>query len=72
VRLKVIRFQIRLDEISFRALQDLATEEYRDLRYQAALLIRESLEHRGLLSTAEQDNLSSQPTQQEGTSVDIH
>jgi hypothetical protein len=50
----VIRFQIRLDETSFQILHELAEREYRDLRYQAALLIRESLQRRGLLATQDQ------------------
>lgn len=49
----MVRFQIRLDEKSFQILRGLAEQEYRDPRFQAALLIKESLEHRGLLSNLE-------------------
>ena len=48
----MVKFQIRLDENAFRFLRMLAELEYRDPRYQAALLIRESLERRGLLAQA--------------------
>lgn len=46
----MVRFQIKLDEASFNALRNLAEQEYRALRFQAALLIKESLVQRGLLS----------------------
>ena len=54
----MIRFQIRLDETSFQILRGLAEREYRDPRYQAALLIRESLELRGLLDAQDQPGYS--------------
>ena len=50
----MIRFQIRLDENLFQILRGLAESEYRDPRYQAALLIRESLQRRGLLAAEDQ------------------
>ena len=46
----MVAFQIRLDEVSFKALQILAGEEYRDPRTQAALIIRRELERLGLLA----------------------
>ena len=45
----MVRFQIRLDEKVFRALTDSAKSEFRETRHQAAFLVRESLEQRGLL-----------------------
>jgi hypothetical protein len=45
----VIKFQVSLDFLSFRALRTLAEREYRDPRAQAALIIRQELQRRGLL-----------------------
>lgn len=44
----MIRFQIVLQEIDFSTLRDLAKQEYREPRQQAALLIKEALKCRGL------------------------
>jgi hypothetical protein len=49
----MIKFQIRLDDKSFQVLQGLARQEYRDPRIQAALIIRQELERRGLLPAME-------------------
>jgi hypothetical protein len=46
----MIKFQIGLDTTSFKALRALAEHEYRDPRAQAALIIRQELERRGLLA----------------------
>ena len=43
------RFQIVLQEHDFHALRELAGQEYRDPRQQAALLVSEALKRRGLL-----------------------
>lgn len=43
---------VRLDDQTFNALRRVARAEYRDFRQQAGLLIKESLEKRGLLEPA--------------------
>lgn len=45
----MVRFQIRLNEDEFRLVRKLADQEYRDLRQQVGVLVREALENRGLL-----------------------
>jgi len=65
------RIPIMLDERDIHALSRLAKHEYRDIRQQAAILIRQELERRGLLAatnqpaqdeTAEVQNAADQPT----------
>jgi hypothetical protein len=51
----MIKFQVRIEEKEFRALRSLAESEFRDHRQQAGLLIREALEHRGLLPKQQKD-----------------
>ena len=43
--------RIALNDTEFRVLSRLAQLEYRDTRQEAAILIRESLERRGLLQS---------------------
>jgi hypothetical protein len=43
----MIRFQVMIDEETFRALRSLSQQEYRDWRLQAGFLIREALRQRG-------------------------
>jgi hypothetical protein len=45
-----MRIPVVLDERDFEALKVLAHSEYRDGRGQAAILIREGLQNRGLLN----------------------
>ena len=45
----MVKFQVSLDSPSFRALRTLAEQEYRNPRAQAALIIRQELQRRGLL-----------------------
>jgi len=47
----MVRFQIQIDEKTYKALRSLSQNEYRDWRLQAGLLIREELERRGLLAS---------------------
>jgi hypothetical protein len=46
----MVKFQIRVDEKTFRALRDLSQQEFRDWRLQAGFLVREALNNRGLLT----------------------
>ena len=48
-----IRFQIRLNAEEFNALRQLSSKEFRDYHKQAALLIHQELEMRGLLKPVE-------------------
>jgi hypothetical protein len=59
----MVKFQVSLDQESFKALRSLAENEYRDPRAQAALIIRQELERRGLLES--QEGEPAQPTAQE-------
>jgi hypothetical protein len=45
----MIRIQIKLTEDVFRALRNLADQEYRDFKQQAGILIKEGLVQRGLI-----------------------
>jgi len=49
---KMIRFQIKLDETSFKALRSLAEQECRNPHSQAELIIRRELEQHGLLAAS--------------------
>jgi hypothetical protein len=61
----MIRLQIRINESDFKILLGLAAAEYREPRGQAAILIRESLEHRGLIKiTRAEKNQSEQPREE--------
>jgi hypothetical protein len=61
----LVKFQIWLDGAAFRALKKLAAYEYRELRYEAALLIRESLRNRNLLSEGDSLTDKSSPSDDE-------
>lgn len=43
----MIRFQVTIDEDTYKALRSLSKQEYRDWRSQASLLIREALTSHG-------------------------
>lgn len=60
-------FTIQKDEKD--ALRTLAAREYRDYRAQAALIIRQELERRGLLPQIEPPALPIQETNQGGMNV---
>ena len=64
----MIKFQISLDEATFRALHKLAGNEYLNFRAQAALLIRLDLEKRGLLQAKELSDRSNQKKHAPGNS----
>lgn len=48
-----VKFRIELDEKAFLALRNLADDEYREARTQAAIIIRTELQRRGLLVVEE-------------------
>jgi hypothetical protein len=58
----VIRIQIKLTEDDFRRLRHLADIEFRDLRQQAGILIREGLENRELSNNGSSKDQSNQKT----------
>ena len=49
----MMKFQISLDAKTFDVLRKLSTEEFRDHRQEASLLIHEALVNRGLLTDQE-------------------
>lgn len=53
--------RIPLEEKDLRALASLARQEYRDTRYQAAVIIRDELTRRGLLPAETQTNPNPAP-----------
>lgn len=44
------RIPIYLDDQAYKALKELAREDYRDVRGEASILVRTALEQRGLLA----------------------
>jgi hypothetical protein len=52
----MIRFQIKLEERTFKALQKLSKLECRQHRSQAVVLITEGLEKRGILAKPNPEN----------------
>ncbi len=61
------RITIFLEPVEKNALLSLANKEYRDPRYQAALIIREELTRRGLLTPQGTDAASQvEPRSKEG------
>ena len=63
----MIKFQISLDETTYKTLRALSLHEYRDWRLQASFLIREALNKRGLLN--EQPKLVNEGHEDEKTNA---
>lgn len=63
----MVRFQVSVDEQTFKALRSLSQQEYRDWRMQAGFLIREALSNRGYVFEPSQSGVDKLKKVSEGT-----